>query len=347
MKITKHICIILLISTVSGVCFGSEKSSAAKTTNQKDVAIQQQPGDLLAGVSKAVCYSGFRSGQHPDRGEGAKNPSESEILQDLRIISPDFKLIRLYDSGENSESVLKIIAENKLDIKVYLGIWLKAEISNHKGCAWLTTPIPEETLAKNKIDNAGEIQRAIRLANEYPQLVAAINVGNEALVDWNDHLMNVDTVISYVHQVKKAVKQPITVADNFEWWAAHGQKLAKELDFISVHIYPVWEQKDINEGLSYSIANIQKVRNALPDSRIVISEAGWASVASEFGERATEEKQKQYIDQLMEWSAQMNITTFIFEAFDEDWKGDPNNSMGAEKHWGLYNVDRSPKKVMQ
>ena len=31
----------------------------------------------------------------------------------------------------------------------------------------------------------------------------------------------------------------------------------------------------------------------------------------------------------------------------EDWKGNPNDMMGAEKHWGLYNVDRTPKLVMR
>ena len=84
------------------------------------------------------------------------------------------------------------------------------------------------------------------------------------MVDWNDHKVSVDTVISYVRTVKKSITQPVTVADNYEWWAA-----------------------------------------------------------------------------------KMNITTFFFEAFDEDWKGDPNNTMGAEKHWGLFTVDRKPKKVMQ
>ncbi len=99
--------------------------------------------------------------------------------------------------------------------------------------------------------------------------------------------------------------------------------------------------------LSYSIENVQKVRDSLPESIIVISEAGWASVASEFGERANEDKQLQYYNQLMDWSAKMNITTFFFEAFDEDWKGNPEDMMGAEKHWGLFTVDRKPKKVMQ
>ncbi len=317
-------------------------------TIQSANTVQQQSDDLLAGVSKAICYSGFRTGQHPDRGDGAKNPTDEQILEDLQIISgkAGFSLIRLYDSGENSATVLRLIDERKINIKVMLGIWLNAELSNHESCAWLTEPIPQKTLDQNKIVNAQEIIKGIDLANKYKDIVVAVNVANEALVDWNDHRVDVDTLISYVRQVKSKIKQPVTVAENYEWWAAHGEKLAKELDFIAIHIYPVWEGKDIDDGIQYSIENVQKVRNALPDARIVISEAGWATVASEFGERASEEKQKQYYDWIMQWSEEMNITTFFFEAFDEDWKGDPNNPMGAEKHWGLYNIDRTPKKAM-
>jgi len=36
----------------------------------------------------------------------------------------------------------------------------------------------------------------------------------------------------------------------------------------------------------------------------------------------------------------------VFEAFDEPWKGSPD-PMDPEKHWGLFTVDREPKKVMQ
>ena len=43
----------------------------------------QQVGDLLHGEVMAVAYSGFREGQHPDRGDGAANPSADEILEDL------------------------------------------------------------------------------------------------------------------------------------------------------------------------------------------------------------------------------------------------------------------------
>jgi len=332
-------------------CTGGAKNNKTMPAKPEDTSINlmQNKNDLLAGELRAVCYSGFRTGQHPDRGEGAKNPTDAEILEDLNIISNDmkFNLIRLYDSGENSQAVLRLIKENNLGIKVMLGIWLNAELSAHETCEWLTEPIPEAELIENKQINLQEIERGIILANQHPEIVVAVNVGNEALVDWNDHKVNVDTIISYSKRVQQSIEQPVTVADNYEWWAAHGQKLAEVLDFISIHVYPVWEGKDIDEGLSYSIANMEKVRKALPNVKMVISEAGWASVASEFGDRASEEKQLQYYNELMDWAEKMNITTFFFEAFDEDWKGNPDNPMGAEKHWGIYNINRTAKKVMQ
>jgi len=343
---------LLILFSFSLICCKQTTKPKQAITNEAEAemeAIKQSTDDLLNGVSRAVCYSGFRTGQHPDRGEGAINPTDEQVLEDLKIISHDslFNLIRLYDSGENSEAVLRIIKENKLDIKVMLGIWLKAELSAHETCEWLTKPIPSEVLEQNSIANQKEIQEGIRLSNQYSDIVVAVNVGNEALVEWNDHKVDTDSIISYVQKVQKAIKQPVTVADNYEWWAAKGEKLANAVDFISIHVYPVWEGKDIDEAMSYTIENVQKVRNALPNSKIVITEAGWATVASEFGERASEEKQARYYKEIMKWSEEMNITTFLFEAFDEDWKGETADPLGAEKHWGLFTVDRKPKKVMQ
>lgn len=343
--------VFFLLMTGLFSCNQNENRNTGKNPEEKssqpDLSLEQPESSLLAGISKAVCYSGFRSGQHPDRGDGAVNPTREEILEDLKILAEkcNFKLIRVYDSGENSEMVLKVIHENNIDLKVMLGIWLRAELSNHETCEWLTEPIPEAVLQQNKKLNQAEIDKAINLANIYKDIVVAVNVGNEALVDWNDHKVAVDTIISYVQKVKKSIGQPVTVADNYKWWADHGAELAKAVDFVSVHIYPIWEGKDINEGLSYSIQNLKEVKSAIPDAKIVITEAGWASVSSEFGARASEEKQLQYFDALMSWTNEMNITTFWFEAFDEDWKGDPNNMMGAEKHWGLFTVDRTPKQV--
>ena len=309
---------------------------------------QVPTGDLIAGEVMAVAYSGFREGQHPDRGDGAVNPSREEVLEDLRIlVAHDFRLIRMYDSGPNTRDTLEIIRENELPIRVLLGIWLDAEISNHEGCPWLDEPIPADKLAANAEKNAAEIERGIGLANEFNEIVAAVNVGNEALVDWNDHMVPLDRVIGYVRQVKAAIEQPVTVADNYEWWIRDGAPLAAEVDFLGVHTYPVWEGKAIDEGLAYTLENIAGVRQAIPDKPIAVLEAGWATIASEFGDRAGEEQQARYYRELKEWATADGTTVFFFEAFDEPWKGNPDNPEGAEKHWGLWNVDRTPKQVMQ
>jgi exo-beta-1,3-glucanase (GH17 family) len=259
----------------------------------------------------AVAYSAYRAGQHPDQGQGAKNPTDEQILEDLRILTHDlnFGLIRLYDSRENSGTVLRLIREHKLRLNVMLGIWLGAEVSNHRDCPWLDEPIPKETLAKNKANNQLEIQRGIELANEYSDIVIAVSVGNEALVSWTDH--------------------------------------TKELDFITVHSYAIWAERDVDEALAFTAGNIEAVRKALPGFELIIGEVGWATTATEFGDRASEENQRRYFKEVTEWAAKLNVTTFWFEAFDEDWKGDTKNPNGAEKHFGLFTVDRKPKLVMQ
>lgn len=309
----------------------------------------QSPDALLAGESWAVAYSGFREGQHPDRGNGAVNPSAGEILEDLRILEAEgFRLIRMYDSGPNTRMTLELIRGHDLPIQVCLGIWLDAEVSNHENCHWLTEPVPAETLAANKKKNSAEVDRAIGLANEFKEVVVAINVGNEALVFWNDHMMTLDGVIDYVRRVKAGTGQPVTVAESYGWWKEKdGARLAAEVDFIGVHTYGLWEGRGIEEGMSFTIETLEQVREALPDVPMAILEAGWATTASEFGERAGEAQQKRYYHELKDWAEAHNTTVFFFEAFDEPWKGNPDNPVGAEKHWGLFFVDRTPKAVLQ
>jgi exo-beta-1,3-glucanase (GH17 family) len=309
---------------------------------------KQSADALLAGERMAVAYSGFRENQHPDLGEGAINPSDAEILEDLELlIEHGFNLIRMYDSGDYARRSLQLIREHNLPIKMLLGIWLRAEVSNHLGCPWLTEPIPDDVLAANVTWNDGDVRRGIQLAQEYSDIVVAVNVGNEALVDWNDHMVPLDRVIELVQAVQAEIEQPVTVADNYDWWRRDGAPLAAVVDFIGIHTYPVWEDKPIDEALAYTIENIESVRSALPGKPIAILEAGWATSATQFGERASEADQARYFGEMKAWAEKANTTVFFFEAFDEPWKGNRNDPLGAEKHWGLFFVDRTPKEVMQ
>lgn len=100
----------------------------------------QGEDDRLAGVVRGIAYSGFRDGQHPDRGEGAVYPSDGEILEDLEI-------------------------------------------------------------------------------------------GNEALVTWNDHLVSHEAMRGYLIEVGERIQQSVTIADNYKVFSEKGWELGRYLDF--------------------------------------------------------------------------------------------------------------------
>ena len=323
---------------------------AASCASGPDSAHTSDPfrAGLLCGEVMAISYSGFRDGQHPDRGDGAIDPSREQILEDLRILDAhDFHLIRVYDSRGNTRDTLELIREHDLPIRVLLGVWLSAEFSNHEGCSWLLEPISEEDLAANVVANEAEVGRAIGLANEFDDLVVAVSVGNEVLVNWSDHMVPVDRVLGFVRQVQDAIEQPVTVADNDLWWAKDGAVVAAQVDFLGVHSYPVWEGAAIEDGMRLTRERVESVRRAHPGKPMCILEAGWATVASEFGDRAGEAQQVRYFTEMKAWGEATKTTIFFFEAFDEPWKGNPGNPLGAEKHWGVFDVHRQPKAVMR
>ena len=333
---------LVLLALASG-CGGHEPAPPPPA-----VAVRPLPAEWHAGDMLAVSYSGFREGQHPDRGSGAVNPSEAEILEDLGILVRDgFRLIRMYDSRENTRATLELIRRHDLPLRVLLGIWLDAELSNHEGCPWLEEPIAAEKLAANALANEREILRGIELANEYDDIVVAVSVGNEALEAWTDHLVPPAQVIAYVRQVRAAVRQPVTVANSYAWWRDHGAGLAAEVDFLGAHSYPLFERQTIDTALPFLARGIEETRAALPGRPLMVLEAGWPTTSSEFPDQASEANQRRHYRELMAWADASGTTVFFFEAFDEPWKGNPDDPRAAEKHFGLYEVGRGPKQVMK
>ena len=292
----------------------------------------------------AICYSGYRPGQSP--GERLY-PSLAEIREDLRILARNWRLLRLYDCSLHAERVLQVIREDRLDFQVMLGAYLGAE-RNNIGCPWGATYSAEE-LESSVAENAAEVDRLIALARQYEGIVFAVAVGNEATVDWTDHDVPVPQMIAYVRRVKAAVRQPVTFCENYVPWQHKLRALVGELDFISLHTYPVWEYKRIHEALDYSKDNYASVARLYPDKPIVITEAGWTTRSNGRGmaaEHASQELQAIHYQDLMDWTREAGILCFVFEAFDEPWKGSPD-PLEPEKHWGLFGIDRRPKLVMQ
>lgn len=289
---------------------------------------------------RAICYSGFRQGQHP----GGKYPSYEEVKEDLLLLCRHWKYLRLFDCDAHAETVLEVISKEKLDFRLMMGAYISAEMNNFN-CPWNGGIYSEERLELNRVHNQNQINRLIEMANQHPDLIFSVSVGNEACVEWTDHYVPERKVIEFAKHVKGKVKQPVTFCENYIPWLVKLDKLAAELDFISIHTYPVWEYKHINEALDYTKENYYSVAKKYPDKLVVITEAGWATSSNGRGinpENVNEEYQKMYFEMLMDWTEREGILAFFFEAFDETWKGSPE-PLEPEKHWGLFNIDRSPK----
>ena len=187
------------------------------------------------------------------------------------------------------------------------------------------------------------------LSNRYPEIVFSVAAGNEASVEWTDHMVPVESLIEHVRRIKSAIKQPVTFCENYVPWTYKLEPLAAELDFISIHTYPAWEYRTIEDALEYTKQNYHSVVDHYPGKPVVITEAGWTTASNGRGIEpwnATEELQARYYEGLLEWTTREKILTFVFEAFDEPWKGSPD-PLEPEKHWGLFRVERTPKLVMQ
>jgi exo-beta-1,3-glucanase (GH17 family) len=292
----------------------------------------------------AICYSGYREGQSPQDGTF---PSYAQISEDLRILRKNWQYLRLYDCSPHAETVLEVVSTEGMDFRIMLGANMRAELSNHN-CPW-GAHYSDETLQANRRENSAEVDRMIRLANRYPAHVFSVSAGNEATVEWTDHMVPVEQLIGYVRRIKSAISQPVTFCENYVPWTDKLEPLAAELDFISLHTYPVWEYHGVESALDYTRANYSRVANHYPGKAVVITEAGWTTSSNGRGIEpwnASQELQAIYYRNLVDWTREAGILTFVFEAFDEPWKGSPD-PLEPEKHWGLFTVDRLPKLALR
>ena len=102
-----------------------------------------------------ISYGPYRDGQGPDQGE----PSKEEVAEDLKILADDgWQMIRLYGTEPFARKTCEFIQQEDLPLKVMLGAWVKTE----------------KDLPKNEQDNQGQVDRAIALANDFPEIVAAL-----------------------------------------------------------------------------------------------------------------------------------------------------------------------------
>jgi exo-beta-1,3-glucanase (GH17 family) len=230
---SKYFCIILFFLVSCSARSVEEKITAATILGNPDY--------------QAICYGGYRT---PTRDV---EPSVAEIKEDMQILAAmKIKVIRTYNVHHKEISnLLTAISELKKEQKgfemyVMLGAWIDCKN------AW-TSKAPIHTEESER--NAVEIAEAVRLANQYPDIIKIIAVGNEAMVNWaTGYFVTPNIILKWVNHLQNLKKEGklnkdiwITSSDNFASWGGGGKEyhvsdlneLIKAVDYISMHTYPM------------------------------------------------------------------------------------------------------------
>lgn len=224
-------------------------STSCKITTKENLNHNNKTAEQILGNPEflAISYGGYRMTSREIQ------PSVEALKEDLMIMhSMGVRILRTYNlQYPHASNILKAIKELRskhagFEMYVMLGAWID--------CANAWTDLPPNHELEDEENNASEIKKAIALANQYPEIVKIIAVGNEAMVHWaTPYFVKPEVVLKWVNYLQNQKAQGhlskavwITSSDNFASWGGgspdyHNQdleQLVSAVDYISVHTYP-------------------------------------------------------------------------------------------------------------
>lgn len=278
--------------------------------------IPMPPTPIAAGEKlPCVSYAPFRRGQSPFDPDITIPPTQ--IDDDFLHLKTTTRCVRLYAVDQGLDKVPEIARRHGL--KVMLGAWI----------------------GRKSNENALQIDKAVELANAYPDVVEMLIVGNETLLRGEQSGESLGAILE---SVRSRVKVPITYADVWEFWLKN-KNLAQHVDVVTVHILPYWEDEPVAaEQSGKHIEDIRKfVGTQFPDKRILIGETGYPSEGRmRWGARPTPANQARVMHDIYAVARKNGFEVNYIEAFDQPWKRMLEGTVGG--YWGLLDADtRMPK----
>jgi exo-beta-1,3-glucanase (GH17 family) len=269
------------------------------------------------GKLQCVSYAPFRRDQTPF--DLSLHVEAAQIEDDLARLATLTDCIRTYSVDRGLDQIAGIAQRHGL--KVLQGLWLGSD--------------PEK--------NRYQIETTVALAHRYPDVIRAVVVGNEVLLRGELSATDLGAII---RRVKAAVAVPVTYADVWEFWLRN-RVLAADVDFITVHILPYWE--DVPIPAANAAAHVDaihaKVAAAFPGKEILIGEFGWPSAGRmRDGALPSPSNQARVLQEVLATAGQASYRVNLIEAFDQPWKRQLEGTVGG--HWGLFDADSRAAKFV-
>jgi cellulose synthase/poly-beta-1,6-N-acetylglucosamine synthase-like glycosyltransferase/exo-beta-1,3-glucanase (GH17 family) len=268
-------------------------------------------------------------------------PRKEQIERDFAMLDGKVKYVRTYRATDGGELMPEIAA--RYGLKLVPGAWIysvnEAKLQFGRDAAEV---------------NAEETRALIRMANQNSNIERVL-VGNENILRWDGqkdardpNAVSPAQLIREIRNVKRNVKVPVSTAEPWHIWRDYPE-LAREVDFLAVHVLPYWDEKASESPLDYLRDRIGQLRRLYPNKNIIVTEVGWPSNGADrrspgtgVVKRATPAEQAKNIRDMVAWLKSQNIDYFVVEAVDQPWKSyDLEGKAGG--YWGLWNADRQQK----
>jgi exo-beta-1,3-glucanase (GH17 family) len=244
MKNVKIIVYFLIVILTFSCNNKSNKESKTNTVKEQSNLTAE---DILGNPNYlAMSYGGYRYVDHDIE------PTLDELKEDMKLLSAmGVKIIRTYKVHlPQASNILKAISALKkedasFEMYVMLGAWIDCKNA-------FTDKEPDHN--EESEANTPQIEEAVRLANQYADIVKVIAVGNEAMVKWAASYYVQPSVIlkwvTHLQDLKKEGNLPkdlwITSSDDFASWGGGDaeyhtedlEKLYNAVDYVSMHTYP-------------------------------------------------------------------------------------------------------------
>ncbi|MFD2561037.1 glycosyl hydrolase family 17 protein [Aquimarina rubra] len=239
----RHYIVLTLFFAVLILSCNQEQKTKKSMRPQKSITAK----DILGNSNyQAISYGGYRKTSREFQ------PTIAQLKEDMKILKAmNIKVLRTYNVQlAQASNVLKAIRQLKaedetFEMYVMLGAWIDCKN------AW-TDKEPDHNVESEQ--NESEINRAVALANQYPDIVKVIAVGNEAMIRWaTSYYVQPNVILKWVDYLQNLKKEGklsedlwITSSDDFASWGGGEESyqvkdledLIKAVDYVSMHTYP-------------------------------------------------------------------------------------------------------------
>ena len=196
-------------------------------------------------------------------------PRKEQIERDFAMFGGKVNYVRTYRATDGGDIMPEAAARN--GIKLVPGAWI-----------YSASEAKQQFGREASEVNAEETRALIRMANQNPNIERVL-VGNENILRWDGQKNLRDPnatspaqLIREIRNVKRNVKVPVSTAEPWHVWLEYPE-LAREVDYLAVHVLPYWDEKSDEAPLEYLKSRIGMLKQAYPNKNIIVTEVGWPS----------------------------------------------------------------------